>query len=305
MITSEVKIVTKRTLIFLTVVLALILTGCGQTENTPDDAGYSDAETSIVSGSDEALESNDLVSGSEKGSSDFDEQGDYDSLTELFKIADNNWNDSEEYLNAINAYEAVLDEAYKLVTERGYGKPRFTVAYIDDDAVPELLVSYGNQHTCGVCVYRYFNSEVNYIGEFGSFGIITYYPGGLIESYYGNHGCYTSYLSQIDGDCIKLVDSWLVDGSGIIHPETYYYHGYSTYDSIDGSRDSFERSGMSELFVNIPELDDSDPNAEENYLERFRISEEDYLKEKPMWIGHTENEGVHVSYDQMYKITRD
>ena len=290
------------------ILLALLVSGCGSDGSVPD-MGEADAaqtvqntweveqdpfagekiEPEAINGyiaADEVTASLDAVTiqGCERT---------YDAIEEMFRETDPNWNTSDDYTEAIAAYAGVLNDINTSEMDFETDEMHIEAAYIDSDDVPELLVSYGNYHMCGVHVYRYDPAEgrATHLGEFGSFGVMGYYDkSSLIECYYGNMGCYTYYLSEMNGNEVKLKDSWLIDGSGIVTEEIRYYHGYFIPDMYNGSREDFENNQTNELFLNF-EVDDS-----------HQISEEEFNSELTNWIGCPEEIFMNVSYDEMYGI---
>ncbi len=215
------------------------------------------------------------------------------SVKELFKMADPERNDSETYNEAMDAYDRNLNDIFKRQKEMGISaQPHFQAAYIDGDDIPELLVSYGDFHSSGICVYRYDpeTGEVSYLGEFGSFGGFSYrYKSGIMESTYGNHGYYMTYVSGINGNSVVLKDVWLIDGSGIRNTEEQYYHGFLVPDGIYGSRESFANTGSDELSVNI------DPDG-------YNVSKEELNSIEETWGGRQNDMLLSVSYAEMLNI---
>ena len=229
---------------------------------------------------------------------EIDIQKKYDSFSDLCKELDLNWNESTEYQNAIFAYDAEVKKIYINSNEDEISsEPHFSYSYIDQDDIPELLVSYGDYHPDGICVYKYDQNmnKVVYLGEYGSFGCFIYfYKHSLIESYYGNMGYYSYYVSRICNDnTINLFDYWIVDGSGLKNDSTIYYHGYNLSPEatgINGSRESFEVLRLNELYAYGVEIED------------YEISSEEYLLNRLNWIGVTQDEEITVEYNNMYII---
>ena len=72
------------------------------------------------------------------------------SMDDLFKTTDAEWNDSETYQNAVAAYSRVIgkntvDYLHEKYTG-GVGKPRMSVAYINEDDIPEITLCFENIH---------------------------------------------------------------------------------------------------------------------------------------------------------------
>lgn len=79
---------------------------------------------------------------------------------------------------------------------------RFRLVYIDEDAIPELLVFKDNSHAAGVYVYTYTQDKVAELGEFGSFGRMQYVEkGGMIFDHFMGQGESNSYFHLLkDGE---------------------------------------------------------------------------------------------------------
>ncbi len=210
----------------------------------------------------------------------------YASLEMLFQKTDSEWNESQDYKNAIEAYGDALNDKTLIKEEKLQGSvPHFTVGYIDDDNIPELLVSYGGEHVCGVCIYKYdieSGKAIN-LGEFGCYGNVSYsYKQGNIKYSYGANGCYTVYISEMSGNNIVLKDAWGIDGSGMKNDGFLYYHGFVERDETDGSID----------LNNNPVYDE---NAWDS---KYVISEDEYMKIKSGW--EASGKWINVDYDEMY-----
>lgn len=102
---------------------------------------------------------------------------------------------------------------------------RFRLVYIDEDAVPELLLFKDDSHAAGVYVYTYVQDNVVELGEFGSFGRMQYVEkGGMIFDHFMGHGESNSYFHQLkDGETevVSHLRDW---------PE-YLWHKDETADS--------------------------------------------------------------------------
>ncbi len=104
---------------------------------------------------------------------------------------------------------------------------RFSLAYIDDDDIPELLVCYGDSHADTVSVYK-VGSEKDLIllGRFGETGTIKYCEkANLIESSAGGMGVWHSLFYRIlDHECI--LDSWFYSIEKYTDKETETHYAY-------------------------------------------------------------------------------
>ena len=179
----------------------------------------------------------------------------YDSIAELFKATDPEWNESETYTEAVAAYDALLPE---LLTKGDYldvSRPHFIAAYIDKDDTPELLVSYGSFHPCGVCVYHFdpHEKEVCYLGEYGIYGQITYeHKAGHLDSSTGGKGFYTHFRTDIDGSNVTLGNVTISDGTGLRFDGFITYTDVPVPEGIDGSHESMDEYGTD--WINAPDL---------------------------------------------------
>ena len=73
---------------------------------------------------------------------------------------------------ALNGYASVLRNP-----EHG-PDPHFALAFIDDDAYPELLITGAvDYHLEGVSVYTWYNNQVVNLGEYGAYTSVEYAPG--------------------------------------------------------------------------------------------------------------------------------
>lgn len=87
-------------------------------------------------------------------------------------------------------------------------RAKFSLAFIDDDEVPELLVFEDNSHAAGVDVYTYYQDEVTELGEFGSSGEMQYVErGGMIFSNFTGMGEAFSMFFRLDEGTADLVNS--------------------------------------------------------------------------------------------------
>lgn len=230
----------------------------------------------------------------------------YESIRDFFMTKDPNWNDSEEYQTAILAYnESIGQNTINGLKEQrgGIGEARFTYAYIDEDSIPELLLGFGNSHTSGIYVLKYDadKHEIDWIGEFSSFGEVKYVDhGNRIISQYGSGGLYMKIVSKIDGDKASAVGAVTEDGDGgsylnpdensevwMINPGMYYYAGYTLPEGADGShKDSYsslsEGTGPDAVKVDFPD-------------ETYVVNEDEYNRIYSELLGGEEKEEKVIS----------
>ncbi len=100
-------------------------------------------------------------------------------------------NKSEDMQQApyAQAYLEFLTE-YAQNSKDGKGQgARFSLVFVDDNDIPELLMMEDDCHSKGVKVYTYYQDQVVELGAFGSFGLMQYVErAGLIFSHYMGHG---------------------------------------------------------------------------------------------------------------------
>ncbi len=100
-------------------------------------------------------------------------------------------NKSEDMQQApyAQAYLEFLTE-YAQNSKDGKGQgARFSLVFVDDNDIPELLLMEDDCHAEGVKVYTYYQDQVVELGAFGSFGLMQYVErAGLIFSHYMGYG---------------------------------------------------------------------------------------------------------------------
>lgn len=151
------------------------------------------------------------------------------------------------------AYREVLNNYLKEHSNTQYAA--FSLAYLDNDEIPELLISEGEWTYATVYIYSYDGSKAFFVGNYGSYGSFAYVERqGTIVLYYDKHGAdglqsYTAVLKK-SGSTYKT--SWLAMDTS------------SNYDAIDvdelnsqaiyevnGKRVSLEEYGV-EYHNNVP-----------------------------------------------------
>lgn len=116
---------------------------------------------------------------------------------------------SDEYIEKVcSAYESFL-------WNNGFGDDidwenvRFTMAFVDEDDVPELIVGEGMYHAAGahVCMYDANSGEVKDLGVFGEYGSVAYDERkGRVYGMYMGMGCeyFTIYeIRNLEAVCVK------------------------------------------------------------------------------------------------------
>lgn len=83
-------------------------------------------------------------------------------------------------MEALEAYEAFLEDyaqnydGEEFENSRGFQGPKFTLVYLNDDEIPELVIADNLQHARGTDYYIYADGEVVLIGEYGQYGQSSY-----------------------------------------------------------------------------------------------------------------------------------
>ncbi|MBQ2903377.1 MAG: RNA polymerase sigma factor [Clostridia bacterium] len=120
--------------------------------------------------------------------------------------------------------------------DASYGEHTFGFAYIDNNNVPELIISTGGYHAAAAEVLTYVNGKVVEVGYFGSWGSVIYVEKGsvIVEEYKGtgmhNVGVYKMntdgtaeniFSSYTDKDYVELEEhSYKINGVEV-SPEEY------------------------------------------------------------------------------------
>ncbi len=228
-----------------------------------------------ISDDDRIIISSETVDNSDEEEDDQQKNISYDSIAEFFKGEDPYWNESDEYREAVKAYEKSIGQETVdefIINNGGVGEARIGFGYIDEDDIPELFVATGAFHPVGVNIYTYLpeSGEVVWLGEFSSFGRIDYLEkGNRFMSGYGGMGSYILFFSKIENGKAVLTGSVAsgsrkVDRSSIdseladIYEKTYFA-GYDIPENVDGSTSN----GFSAADVEWPD-------------DRYLVTEEEY-----------------------------
>lgn len=104
------------------------------------------------------------------------------------------------------AYYKVLKEKSESNPYTDYFSIGFRLVYIDGDEIPELLVFTDYIHASGVGVYTYHDGGIVDLGEFGSFGGMSYAEKkGLIHGGFYNSGEGISYYYKLEKGALELI----------------------------------------------------------------------------------------------------
>lgn len=147
--------------------------------------------------------------------------------------------------------------------------PRFQLGYINEDDIPELFIIDGSSHFNSVGVYTFGNNEVVHVGDFGSYGCMSYASGeNRFESFNSGMGAtYITYYSLNAGKAEVLYD----------------FYAYEDFDS-EG-----RPLGMAECSVN-----------------GVRVSEEEYNKELEKAKAEIDSKlNITIDYNQAFEINEE
>ncbi len=130
----------------------------------------------------------------------------------------------------------------------------FSLVYIDDDDIPELVVRDGDAHVSAAWVYTCVDSEVvELVGDLsGTFGGIDYAEReGLIFSNVTYHGYGTTTIYRVDsGSCEEVVSLFSNEAGVAAGMEEYKINDESVskeeYEDACAEYDKYERSGSYE-----------------------------------------------------------
>ena len=146
------------------------------------------------------------------------------------------------------AYLEFLTE-YVQNSKDGKGQgARFSLAFVDGDDIPELLLMEDDCHAKGVKVFTYYQEQVAELGAFGSFGLMQYVErAGLIFSHYMGHGESDNNFFEIkEGQAVLIcnmhstpyrkngIDTSLYEIDGVaVNEKTYRARWKALYEDQD------------------------------------------------------------------------
>lgn len=127
---------------------------------------------------------------------------------------------------AKNGYSKIENEAIVMasyLTDYCSEETRYGVYDFDNDGNPELCTAENNSHADSVTVLAIDGTKyaVCILGNFGSYGSMSFYPGGYIVSGYTGCGEDTTKISKIDGGTLKVIHT-LWDNEGLMGDECEY-----------------------------------------------------------------------------------
>ncbi|MCR5042462.1 MAG: dockerin type I repeat-containing protein [Clostridia bacterium] len=141
----------------------------------------------------------------------------------------------------------------------------FSLAYIDGDDIPELMVAQGVDHPSKVEIYTYAEGEAVLAGTAGSWGVCLYEPGtGYVGSVFSGFGVSHYVVSRLENGTLTQVWSAINNEGDGLHELIF------KVNDVDVGRDEYMREYESnwELHDFIPTADVEDPQA-------YRLAPED------------------------------
>lgn len=119
--------------------------------------------------------------------------------------------DSQAVLEQVAELSDVLESYGDFLAENAHSEDAFTLIYLDNDDVPELVIMDDGWHLAGAKIYTYKQEETVYVGKYGQFGWTTYLEKeGIIFNPYSQGGSASCGVHKIDGteDTLLQVFSW-------------------------------------------------------------------------------------------------
>ena len=119
--------------------------------------------------------------------------------------------DSQAVLDQVAELSDVLESYGDFLAENAHREDAFTLIYLDNDDVPELVIMDDGWHLAGAEIYTYKQEETVYVGKYGQFGWTTYLEKeGIIFNPYSQGGSVSCGVHKIDGtkDTLLQMFSW-------------------------------------------------------------------------------------------------
>lgn len=186
--------------------LALMLTACGNNDNTAPDMSVSESET-VTEASAETIAETEAV-------------------TEVSTEAQEE-QETENTADYRDSYKAKLLEA---MNDENASSPAFDLFDMDNDGIPELFVSIGDYHAAGVFAYTFKNGALADLSgdntAFGSYGEAAVSADGYLTGEYMGMGITYDSFYQLDGDKLVMISNVemgeIPDGDDYENIITYY-----------------------------------------------------------------------------------
>lgn len=148
--------------------------------------------------------------------------------------------------------------------------PRFKLIYLDNDAIPELVIMEGMTHSSGAGIYTYRAGEAVFIGKYGQYGAMSYQEkeGIVFDDYDQGGNLYSSVYQIVDTEETLLQsfsERWeFVEGTEEIR---YTY----TVDGKEASEEEYEKVFLkwNNGLIKMIEYDMCVPVADADILEKL------------------------------------
>lgn len=179
-----------------------------------------------------------------------DTNGNYKTIEDAFIAARSEHGDRDIYGISMNLWQNSDLDTFRLADPIGYKKAygellkdqyagsgyKFQFVFIDDDDIPELMISGGFHHAAEVYLYTYHEGEAKYLGNFsGNYGCLSFSErnNSVVRGYMQmGIGIYTYY--KIEDGALKTVIDFDVLTSG--NKTTYYINGIAVPESVFRAR---------------------------------------------------------------------
>lgn len=177
--------------------------------------------------------------------------------------------------DCLTAYEAYLNNYINENKDSIDNEGAFSLIYIDDDDIPELVIGAQHYHVAGAELCIYDGNKVKSLGNHGQFGLLVYFPKkNIFFNNYSGMGGITTSVYNLENYAEKEICSFKEEPLDITSEEFRYY-----IDDKEVSYSEYQQS-YSKIVpddpVNTPNLDEPDsyPLTEEGIRKCFKSSEE-------------------------------
>lgn len=168
--------------------------------------------------------------------------------------------DSQPVLEQVAELSEVLEAYGDFLTENAYESESFTLIYLDNDDIPELVRMHDGGRLAGVEIYTFKQGEPVYVGEYGQWGWTWYLEKeGIIFHPYDHQGSGGCSVHRIEGpeDTLLQVfdyvpdfpttdldewdgDSFIYKVDGEVVSEEQYEEAWQKWDSPDERKLGYE-----------------------------------------------------------------